>query len=227
MIVLWEDIAKQSNLSEEFMREHKHQLDWNQISKCQTLSEIFIEEMHTFINWNYISSFQPLSENFINNYQHKINWDMISLHQPLSKSYIEKHLFSLDFKGLQKNPNLSLTEEELQELQKEYIQYWKHTISFAISNDDEKTISAHFTHKFFPKTRQFDEIYLCLLQENNEISYKIKVTNTKGKYYSRIPLSYLFSSRKEQTIFDFLFFDFLLSENILTEDTPNSNKAEK
>lgn len=45
----WRMISKKQILSEDFMREHKNNLDWYRISKKQILSEPFIEEMVEYV----------------------------------------------------------------------------------------------------------------------------------------------------------------------------------
>lgn len=65
----WKEISRQKNLSEEFMKEHKDQLDWYLLClHHKALSESLIVEMEKHVNWNLISRLQTLSVPFIKSY---------------------------------------------------------------------------------------------------------------------------------------------------------------
>ena len=89
-VVDWEKISRESELSEEFIREYADQVDWYCISAYQKLSEDFIREFKDKVNWNYISKYQRLSEDFIREFRYKVNWNYISKYQHLSKEFIEE-----------------------------------------------------------------------------------------------------------------------------------------
>lgn len=109
------------NLPEDFIKEHKENINWDLISKNSKLSESFIKEFEFYVNWDYIWQYQVLSEEFIerlipnnqlyntlyitylylyclynnisiNSYVNpKINWQLISQYQVLSESFIKKY----------------------------------------------------------------------------------------------------------------------------------------
>jgi len=89
-IIDWEDVSKNQNLSEEFIRENVDKVNWNYISKYQKLSEGFIREFQNKVNWTWISKYQKLSEDFIQEFQDKVNWYWISIYQKLSEDFIRE-----------------------------------------------------------------------------------------------------------------------------------------
>ena len=68
----WENISKNSKLTEDFMKEFKDKLNWNKISQYQTLSEDFIKEMKDYVKWSKIARYQTLSEEFKKEYKNKL-----------------------------------------------------------------------------------------------------------------------------------------------------------
>lgn len=60
----WDNISKNSKLSENFIKEFKHKVNWKKISQFQTLSEQFIEEMKDYVTWDKIAKYQKLSPEF-------------------------------------------------------------------------------------------------------------------------------------------------------------------
>ena len=68
----WNNISKNSKLTEEFIKEFKDKLNWNKISQYQKLSEKFIEEMKDYVVWSKIARYQTLSEGFKKEYKNKL-----------------------------------------------------------------------------------------------------------------------------------------------------------
>ncbi len=73
----WKKISQTKNLSREFIRKNKNDLDWKIISKCQTLKEDFIREFYNYVDWNIVSVYQKMSEEFVYEFKGFINWNEI------------------------------------------------------------------------------------------------------------------------------------------------------
>ena len=93
----WTDASYYLNLSEEFIREFKNEVDWENISAFQILTENFIREFKGLVYWPYISGKQELSFNFIREFEHLIDWDLHFYHQDIPfeimKTFIHKTSF--------------------------------------------------------------------------------------------------------------------------------------
>lgn len=71
----WDEISKQENLSEDFMRENANHLNWELISKNQILSVDFIKEMDDFVKWACILRFQKnVNELIETKYLDDVGW---------------------------------------------------------------------------------------------------------------------------------------------------------
>lgn len=53
-----------NNMTIEYIRDHKDEINWNYMSLFKQLSEDFIREFKDYVDWNSISSEQHLSEDF-------------------------------------------------------------------------------------------------------------------------------------------------------------------
>lgn len=83
------------NNIEDFVRKNKetlNKIDWENISKNKNLTENFIREFENNIDWFYISGFQNLSEDFLLEFKNKIYWNNIAYNKnlSLSKNFTEK-----------------------------------------------------------------------------------------------------------------------------------------
>lgn len=130
----WSEISGEKGLTEEFMREHAHQLIWELLSKSQTFREEFIEEMQEHVVWTYLVMDQQLSEeflhkhyenikdyfswiwrkqnvsvSFIETYKERVDWLQLSYNEILSKEVIETYQDKLDWTAL--TSSYPLTEE--------------------------------------------------------------------------------------------------------------------
>jgi len=90
-LVDWEGISKYKKLSEEFIVEHKDLVHWEDISQYQQLSEEFIVGHKDLVDWLNISAYQQLSEEFIVEYKDLVDWVFISACQKLSEEFIVEH----------------------------------------------------------------------------------------------------------------------------------------
>lgn len=78
--------------TEDFIREHKDELNWTKLAKKVTLSEQFIEEMINYVDWKSIFLYQPVSEDFIERHIEKLtNFDLICAHRLPSIEFVERH----------------------------------------------------------------------------------------------------------------------------------------
>jgi hypothetical protein len=104
-------------LSEEFIRNHKDELNWLRICENQSLSEAFIIEHADYVNWDYVAYYQKLSEkfirdnfslltkcsntyicekqvlseNFISEFRNHLDWVIISTYQKLSEKFMRQN----------------------------------------------------------------------------------------------------------------------------------------
>ena len=83
------------NTVENFVRENKetlNEIDWENISKNENLTENFIREFENNVDWFYVSSYQNLSEDFLLEFKSKIYWNNIHYNKnlSLSKNFTEK-----------------------------------------------------------------------------------------------------------------------------------------
>jgi muramidase (phage lysozyme) len=109
-------------LSEEFMRELKHEVSWYDISKNQNLSEDFIREFQDKVNWRWISIHQKLSEGFIREFKNKVDWLWISQYQKLSEDFIREFKDEVWWNYISKYQKLS--EEFIREFQEKVNWEW-------------------------------------------------------------------------------------------------------
>lgn len=95
----WDRIIyyKNSELTEDFIREFHDKVNWEYISKCQKLSENFIREFHDKVDWVSISINQKLSESFIREFQDKVDWECISSYQKLSENLVREFQDKVDW----------------------------------------------------------------------------------------------------------------------------------
>jgi len=123
-------------LSEEFMLNHKEELNWNLISKHQMLSKEFIinnrdvitnkcikniidnrnsdgDIVDIYINDGkrfelvYIIEYGKLGEEFIEKYKDEVDWFYVSKNEVLSNEFIEKYKDKLDLNSVVQKSNMS------------------------------------------------------------------------------------------------------------------------
>ena len=112
-LVHWYNISQYQRLSEEFIREHKDLVHWYNISAYQQLSEEFIVEHKDLVNWGGISACQQLSEEFIAEHKDLVHWIHISACQQLSEEFIAEHKDLVDWINISQYQRLS--EESVRE----------------------------------------------------------------------------------------------------------------
>ena len=90
----------------------RHNGDWDWISRLQNLSEDFIREFKYDVNWQWISAYQTFSEEFIRYFQEYVYWEQISRQQKLSEDFIREFQNKLNMKILiQKYPYMSFLQD--------------------------------------------------------------------------------------------------------------------
>ena len=106
-LVDWEGISKYKKLSEEFIVEHKDLVHWEDISQYQQLSEEFIVGHKDLVDWLNISAYQQLSEEFICEHKDLVDWHCISQYQKLSEEFIREHKDLVDWHCISQFQKLS------------------------------------------------------------------------------------------------------------------------
>lgn len=86
----WEELSENVELSEQFIRDFKDDVDWEHISMYQKLSDPFIRDFKDKVDLDWISKHQRLSESFIREFKNKVDWEYISMYQKLSNDFIEE-----------------------------------------------------------------------------------------------------------------------------------------
>ncbi len=109
--IWWNYCSAEQHLSDEFIQNHKDELNWNAISACDKgLSETFIEKYKDKVNWFWISNSQKLSEAFIAKHYKEVNWYEISFYQALSETFIAIFAEYVNWYALQFNRKIHLSE---------------------------------------------------------------------------------------------------------------------
>lgn len=94
--------------TDEFIKEHKHEINWPKLIKKVPLSEELIEELEEFFDWKDIFLYQPVSEQFIEKHIDKLkNWDWLYAHRTLSIEFATKYKNKINWRVLSQNPNLT------------------------------------------------------------------------------------------------------------------------
>ena len=75
------DYISYYELSGEFLREFKNELDWYYISRNNPLSEDIIREFQDYVDWYYISKYQILSREFCEEFKDKLHKDVLYIQQ--------------------------------------------------------------------------------------------------------------------------------------------------
>lgn len=95
-------------------------MDWNQISRQPDLSEDFIREYEKQINWDILllsqNKSEKINESFVENLKDVIDWSAVARSQLLSFSFIKQHLPRLPVKWLMGNTRLRFSTIQWEEL---------------------------------------------------------------------------------------------------------------
>lgn len=229
----WNAVSKHQKLSEEFMEKHITLLNGHLISWKQTLSEDFISKHHHILEWNSLSHFQTLSEEFILKFQDKVNWDGISSKQALSMSFIKEHFLLLELSSLQTNKHISLSETFLQEMKTHYMKQLTPHIRFEMEKlqpTERKEVSLFFDPVIFPETKKYQHIKLHFKQTKDPVGtnyisfHAFAKQGSLPKYLPRIAA--FFVSETEEWIFESLFVQFLVDQDMIYTALPTKNNLE-
>ena len=96
-------------LSSDWLREHKDQLDWTQVCRFQKLEQSFIEQMDQYVNWIAVSKWQlRLSQDFIRRNWDKLNKPLLIRHTTFSESFLREFKDKLDWELILQSQDLTL-----------------------------------------------------------------------------------------------------------------------
>lgn len=107
--ITWWDISCHSELSLDFIREFKENLNWPILLMCHYFSEEFIGEHACYIDWNARDLYERciFSEGFIENFKEFINWKHMYDIQGLSIELQIKYSEYLEVVGIESTRLLS------------------------------------------------------------------------------------------------------------------------
>ena len=97
----WKKISASEDVTAEFLRYYKDQLDWDILVEERMLKEDTIREFQDYIDFsriNYMNRY--LSEEFLIEFKDKLDWKHVSTYQVLSEEFIREHQDLLDWKVL-------------------------------------------------------------------------------------------------------------------------------
>jgi hypothetical protein len=78
-------------------------VNWGVISASQELSEDFIRKFKDQLDWELICIHQKLSESFIEEFSDRVDWYSIGWRQNISKEFVYRHLDKLDSSTFSRN----------------------------------------------------------------------------------------------------------------------------
>lgn len=87
-------------LTSDWLRQHKDQLDWSEVCRYQKLEESLMDQLYDYVDWPAISYWQiHLSQNFIRRHWWDLSKDQLFRTHQLSQSLIREFLdhINLDF----------------------------------------------------------------------------------------------------------------------------------
>lgn len=144
MKMKWDKLSKEENLSEEFIREHVHQLDWDIVCRHENISESFLEEM-----------FPSLPS---------VPWFTISYDRNMSETFLFKYLPCLSVGGLMKNYFLRKNISLLHKAITEYETHWNTIYTFILVEPNAPSSDLEIDVDF---KLQFHTVFHPFLEEYN------------------------------------------------------------
>ena len=97
------------DLTSDWLRQHKDQLDWTNVCRYQKLQQSFIEQMDQYVNWIAVSKWQlHLSQDFIRRNWDKLNKPLLSIHTTFSESFLRQFIDIIDLDCIAQNQELSI-----------------------------------------------------------------------------------------------------------------------
>ena len=69
----WQRMSMEDELTEDFMHDHRDDLDWTWLCICQIMSEDFIRAHQDLVNWQHIACHQTVSDDFIEGFLDKVD----------------------------------------------------------------------------------------------------------------------------------------------------------
>ena len=175
-------LSYRDNLTIDYVRNHRDELNWKDICTNLTLTEDFIREFKDKVDWKEISYYQVLSENFIREFKDKVDWEMISMSQILSEDFMREFKDKLDLRYIKRRiPRQLLSESFIKEFKLD------------INADDFIMDCINLGIKRYNVDEKYKE---KLLLDIMELDYLIKIIrdnqNSISKYYiSDILVPYL------------------------------------
>ena len=96
-------------LSSDWLRQHKDQLDWTQVCRYQKLEQSFIQQMDQYVNWVAISKWQlRLSEDFIRRNWNKLIKPLLYKYHIFSETFLRQFKDQIDWEILIHNQSISI-----------------------------------------------------------------------------------------------------------------------
>ena len=134
-------------LSSDWLRQHKDQLNWTQVCRYQKLEQSFIEQMDQYVNWIAVSKWQlKLSEDFIRRNWDKLNKPLLSRHITFSQSFLREFKDVIDWELIIHNQNLSLN----------FIRQMKYELPFDFIYQYQDDFKYSFMDRYDAVRKEFD-----------------------------------------------------------------------
>lgn len=97
------------DLTSDWLRQHKDQLDWTNVCRYQKLEQSFIEQMDQYVNWIAVSKWQlHLSQDFIRKNWDKLNKPLLSRHTTFSESFLREFKDEIDWEMIIHTQKISI-----------------------------------------------------------------------------------------------------------------------
>ena len=99
--IKFKELTRTHKLSNDFIREHRDELDWGEVSIYQNLSEKFIEEMIDYVVPKFVSLYQKVSKDFIKDHglnilvEERQELDYLELRKRLEDMHCEVDIYKV------------------------------------------------------------------------------------------------------------------------------------
>lgn len=180
----WEEISKQGNLSEAFIKENKNHIEWRFLLENQQFSHHFLEEMKDIVDWMGVSK-----------YQH------------IDKDFIYKHLELVYFHLLEDNKYLKyFTSEEWEKIEKEYEEMLEAYIHLDIGSVKEMKYDKDYVYtgrlyfvKGYEKLKKYSSFQIRMTcVEGGYVFVQLYGLNPKTKNHVSVAQEDMFENKKEE-----------------------------
>lgn len=148
----WGELSMFQDISEEFIREYKDQLDWVELSNYKLLSKDFIREFKDKVEWREVSLYQEICQiSFLGEFKDKVKWNKILEHLIMPEYILEKFMY--EFGGIENILYQQFPDEEFLE---KYLSLYenKHNVLRLLSA--RAGLSEEFKKKILELRRRFE-----------------------------------------------------------------------